>query len=346
VTRLLWASALACVAAALICLENRALAAPAPAQPPSGVDSRRVLLIVDQSDDPFANRVRAELLALGLDVVAVEPWRTGEAVDTLEGAARAAGAVAAVRTIASRKGVEIWMADQLTGRPLLRQLVVDENPAGPNQSLIALQTAELMRTSLLATAAPPRAPPPPVVEVPAPPPAPAEIGVEAGAGTLWSPGGTGAPIQLWVSVHRSLARLPPLLSLAIDFSAPARAATVSGPEGSSTVQTYRLAAALLARKEIAGSGLVLDGGLGVGGVRLAFEGTARAPLDSGTAKMLTVAGYARADAVFDAASWLRLGARGIVGASAHRASIQFAGNETATWGPLFVAALGVVEIYF
>jgi hypothetical protein len=180
----------------------------------------------------------------------------------------------------------------------------------------------------------------------APPPAPAEIGVEAGAGTLWSPGGTGAPVQLWLSVHRSLARLPPLLSLAIDFSAPARAATFSGPEGTSTVQTYLLAAALLVRKEISGAGLVLDGGVGVGGVRLAFEGTARAPLDSGTAKMMTVASYARADAVVEAARWLRLGARGIVGASAHRASIQFAGNETATWGPLFAAALGVVEICF
>src|SRR5262249_45221718 len=152
-----------------------------------------------------------------------------------------------------------------------------------NQSLIALQTAELMRTSLLAgPAPPPPPPPPPVVTAPPPPQVEAELGVEAGVGTLWSPGGTGAALPLWLSAHAPPAPVAPNLSLALDVSAPARATTVSGPEGSSTVRTYLLAVALLARKRLASAGLVLDGGVGLGGVRLSLEGTARAPLlDSG-----------------------------------------------------------------
>jgi len=40
----------------------------------------RVLIVIDESDDPFAERIRAEVSALGLEVVTVEPFRTGEPV--------------------------------------------------------------------------------------------------------------------------------------------------------------------------------------------------------------------------------------------------------------------------
>ena len=109
----------------------------------------RVLIVVDASDDPFAERIKAEVSALGLEVVAVEPWRTGESVESLDAAGRANQAAAAIRMIASRKGVEVWMANQPTGRSLLRQLVVDERAGAPNEGLVALQTAELLRTTLL-----------------------------------------------------------------------------------------------------------------------------------------------------------------------------------------------------
>ena len=119
----------------------------------------RVLIVIDASDDPFAERIRAEVSALGLEVVAVEPWRTGEAIESLDAAGRANQAAAAIRMVASRKGVEIWVANQPTGRSLLRQLIVDERAPAPNEGLVALQTAELLRTTLLSRSE--TAPPPP-----------------------------------------------------------------------------------------------------------------------------------------------------------------------------------------
>ena len=125
----------------------------------AAVDGRlRVLIVIDESDDPFAERIKAEVSALGLEVVSVEPWRTGEAVESLDAAGRANQAAAAIRMIASRKGVEVWMANQPTGRSLMRQLVVDERPV-PNEGLVALQTAELLRTTLLSRSdVPPKLP--------------------------------------------------------------------------------------------------------------------------------------------------------------------------------------------
>jgi hypothetical protein len=313
-------------------------------------DPVRVLLVVDQADDPFAKRLQAELPTVGLSVVTVEPWRTGEPVETLEGAARAQGAIAAIRTVTSRKGVEIWMADQVTGRPLLRQLVVDESPEGPNESLIALQTVELLRTSLLSRPAPPppRPPPPVVVVAPPPPPPPppsvAETGVTAGLGGLYSPGGAGTALQVWLSLHRTLGRLTRRAEVDIDLSAPARSAALSGPEGSTTVQTYLAGVALLGRMEIPSARLVLDGGAGVGAVLIALQGTTAAPLAAHTQAVLAGAGYLRADAVLEATRWLRIGARAVGGFASRKATVDFAGYEVGGWGRAFAAGLGIIEV--
>ena len=166
--------------------------------PPAVAQARlRVLLVVDQADDPFAERIRAELVALGLDVVSLEPWRTGEAIESLDAAGRSEGASAAIRMLATRKGVEVWMANQPTGRSLLRQLIVDESPTGPNLGLVALQTAELLRTSLLsipdpgpgkaARSQPDAAASPSVPVVTAAPREPAKWGVLAAFGAMFSP---------------------------------------------------------------------------------------------------------------------------------------------------------------
>jgi hypothetical protein len=313
----------------------------------------RVLLVVEQADDPFANRLRAELSSLGLTVLTLEPWRSGIRVETLEGAARAEGAAAAIRTVPSRKGVEIWMADQVTGRPLLRQMVVDESPGGPNQSLVALQTAELMRTSLLARPLPPPAAAPPVADIvaasPPPPPSPgaaaSEIGIGMGVGTLYSPGGVGTALQVWLTLHRLTGRHGRWRELALDLSAPARAATLAGPEGTSSVQTYLAAVALLARVEMP-AGLVFDGGVGAGAVVVVVEGRATTPLVERSDALVTAVGYARADLSLEATRWLRLGVRAVGGVAAERTSIRFAGNDAGAWGPFFGAGLGLVELYF
>jgi hypothetical protein len=316
--------------------------------------ARRVLLVIDQPDDPFAERIRAELKALGLEVLAVEPWRTGEAIDSLEAAARREQADAAIRMVASRKGVEVWMTAQTLGRPLLRQLVIDESPDGPNQGLVALQTVELLRTGLLSVhgAAPPDEPSgrpmagedaaAPAATLPAPsPPSLTQAGAQAAVGALFSPGGTGASLQLWLSIHRTLTGR---IGLALDLSLPLSAATASGPEGSARVGSWLVGAALFARFQAPEVGLRAALGGGAGLVRIAADGRANPPLVSRSEDVVSAAGYLRADGGFEATRWLSLGLRGVAGLSIDQVALRFGGNQAATWGRPFLAALVLADL--
>ena len=87
-------------------------------------DHRRVLLLVDSPGDPFMDRIRAEVVSLGLEGVVRAPQ------GSIEARARAEHAVAAIRILPSRNGVEVWMADAASGRSLLRQVIVDETREG------------------------------------------------------------------------------------------------------------------------------------------------------------------------------------------------------------------------
>ena len=192
--------------------------------PPTDPDSRRiVLLLTENPGDPFTARIKAEITSLGLDVIVRAPQ------GSIEASARAAHAVAAVRMLPSRKGIEVWMADATSGRSLLRQTIVDEDPGGPNQEVVALQTAELLRTSLFPHPPPesPKSEPPPaaplVVHLPPPPPPPpsGESGLRGSVGLLYGSGGATAAWQAALSYRYLWNRG---LGVALTFSAPICAA--------------------------------------------------------------------------------------------------------------------------
>jgi hypothetical protein len=316
---------------------------------------RRVLLIVDRADDPFAERIRAEVAGLGLTVVTLEPWRTHATLGPLETVARSQHAVAAIRMVPSRKGVEVWMADETSGRSLLRQLVVDESPGGPNQSLIALQTAELLRTSLLSR---PGAPAAPGAPKPTGPSAPAgealptlvagpeaaagtQLGLDAALGVLFAPRGGSAALQAWLSVRHPIA---PRWILALDLSAPLRAASLSGPEGSARVGAYLAGLTLAGRMSRVGSPLLVIAGIGLGVLDLRADGQTNAPLQATNASVVTGAIFARADASLEVVRWLRVGLRAVAGVTTSAIKLDFAGNDAGTWGQPFVGGLGLADL--
>jgi hypothetical protein len=318
--------------------------------------SVRVLLVVDQSDDAFAERVRAELVGLGLHVIVAEPWRTGEQIVALDVATRTAQAAAGIRMLPSRKGVEVWMADQPAGRSLLRQMIVDEH-SEPNQGLVALQTAELLRTALLssplvrktepAPAAPAPAAPtvsPPnevVVASPAAGAQAARAGVQAALGAMISPGGGDAALQTWLSLYRFVTDR---WALALDVSAPVRTASLTGPEGSARLGVYMVGAALVTAYDKRDSGTYASAGAGAGILRIEAAGTANAAFDSQVETAVTGILYARGDAGLVAADWLRFGLRGVVGGTVSKVNVRFAGNEAGSWGRPFLAGLAVAEL--
>jgi len=305
----------------------------------------RVLIVIDASDDPFAERIRAEVSALGLEVVAVEPWRTGEAIESLDAAGRANQAAAAIRMVASRKGVEIWVANQPTGRSLLRQLTVDERAPAPNEGLVALQTAELLRTTLLSrseTAPPPPRAVPAIKEEPPPaPPSPPNAGLQAGFGVLWSPSGGDEAYQLWMTIHRFLVRP---IGVALDVSAPVNPGTVSGPEGSATIGAWLAGATVFWRYERPTSGLYATVAAGAAMIRLDIRGSAGAAFVASSHTATVAAGYARADGGFAVNSWLRFGGRAVAGVVPSAVTLKFAGNEAAVWGRPFLAGLVLADV--
>jgi hypothetical protein len=147
--------------------------------------------------------------------------------------------LAAVRVLPSRKGVEVWMADATTGRTLTRQLVVDERAAGPDNTLVAMQTAELLRTGLFpkadSSATPPATPVATVQVVPAPPPRTDAWRLRNGLGALYSPGGVDTGMQDWLTMQRWWHHD---LGVALSASLPVLRGSISGPEGRSLIGPY------------------------------------------------------------------------------------------------------------
>jgi hypothetical protein len=302
-----------------------------------GRPALRVLLVVERANDPLMARIQAEVAALGLIVV------TSAAGGPLENSAREQRAVAAVRVLPTRKGVELWMADVTTGRTLTRQLIVDERPDGPDQTLVALQTAEILRTGLFPKAdkAAPASTAVPAVPVTAPlvasaaPTQPDETRVRAGIGGLYSPGGVDTALQAWLSVQR---RWRHGLGGALTLSGPIVRGSISGPEGHAQVGAYLAGVELCSSFLQDDSRWFLTGGLGGGIVNLRTEGSSNQPLQQTSASVFSGFGYARAEVGLKLSTWARLAILGAAGTTLAPVKIRFAGNQAGTWGSLLLAS--------
>jgi hypothetical protein len=309
-------------------------------EPAASAPRRRVLLLVDRTSDLFMGRIKAEIASLGLDVI-VHP-----AVGSLEADARAEHAVAAIRMLPSRKGVEVWMADETSGRSLLRQVIVDETPGGPDQNLIALQTAELLRTSFFprserpSTPVPP--PPPPIVLVASAPQPSGESIAQAGLGVLWSAGGASTSLQAWLSLQHRWGRH---LGVAIDLSAPITRGSLSGPEGTSEVGTILAGAEVLVRFPSEKDRVVFTTGLGAAFAAVIVTGhPGSKQLVGRSSSAYTGLAYLRLEADWKLTSWLGLGAMGVVGTTPGPVDLTFAGNAAGSWGTPVLGGLLLAEV--
>ena len=318
----------------------------AGAAPPAEQSRPRVLLIGKDVNDPLMRRLYAELSELDVTVI----MRSG--IDRLDTAAREEGAAAAVKVLPARNGVEVWMADATSGRSLLRQVIVDEAPGGPNYNVVALQTAELVRTSLLYRAEEqaerPAKPPQPPADKPPPPAAPAPhsragVGIQAGLGLLYSAGGAGAGLQLSVSALQPLSRL---LAVELDLSLPLSRGRLEGPEGSALVGAYSGGVALALRWLPEAEPWFASAALGGGVLRISTEGRPKPPLEGSEASTVAGLAYLRGCAGVELTPWLRVGVGVLAGLGLPRARIQFAGNRAGTWGAPLLGVSGLLEVPF
>jgi hypothetical protein len=333
------------------------VARPAHAEPqaqPPGSEAARVVVIVPAGDDSLARRIQAELGAIGFEVVQVPEGRAGAPGERapLEALARRMGAIAAVRFVPSRTGVEVWVVDRVTGKTSLREVSLPSTDDPRSVDVIAIRAVELLRASLIEIeAAQPRqgdVEPPPVVArvvertLPARKPAPPELarfGVEIGPAVTASLGGIGPALQTFVRLGYSF---DPGFSVGVLAFAPTFAPSLCAEAGCAAV--YPIVAGLDARFELGGGepGWQPGAGLSLLVVALRMAGDADAPYEDRSVTIASAAAALHGDLGYRFSSRVGVRASLFVGATAQRMEMSFAGERVGHWGrPLFAGSLAL-----
>ena len=303
----------------------------------------RIAVVHELSADMRAiGRLRDELATLGFEVVDVTLAPT-EGATALDDAARRVGAFAAVHVVPAKGGVEVWIADQTSGKTLFRELVVA--PGEPFDDVAALKAVELLRASLaeLGFSLKPREevrPPQPVTPTPPPtptPPEPARLFLELGPALAMSPGGVGATGHAFVGLRW---RMSTALGVGVFSAIPITSASISAAEGSADVRPwlFGLDGAVWFFDPSADWQVAAAGGIGL--AYLAIQGNPTPPL-MGRSDARTVAlPFARLSLDRRLGERFRIGLQALVGIAAPQPVIQFDEREVAYWGrPLVLSTL-------
>ena len=300
--------------------------------------------------DRFGLRLVAELESLGFVAVIVDPGAAPVSRAALEASARQAGAIAAIRAVPAARGVEVWIADRVTGKTVLR-MVGSEGGAPEPDPALALRAVDLLRASLLETSLPA----PVVGEVPAPPdlrarmalpppqapasPEASVLRVAVSFGAMGSPGGLG-PVGV---LDAGVAWMPSehfgaTLFAAIPLSRP----DVTGTPGSADFAAG-LGGVGARFLPSTGAGVwvpSIDVGLAI--VGLASKGSANPGFTSGSAFAVTEAPFLRLGLAFSPTPRFRLRADLLGAVLVQDASVQLASQPFATWGrPVGLFTVGV-----
>lgn len=314
-------------------------------------DRPKIAIVAPHPYDRLGLRLRDELTALGFDAVDVASADPSARLDAL---ARGAHAEAAVRIVPSSSGVEVWIADRVTGKTVFREVVSPQSPGRPApaasvvpEDLVALRTVELLRASFLEVHAqhPSRGEVPipsqvtalavlPSRPVEAPPSGTLRFGLDVGPALVLAPGGIGPAFALRAGVL-----VAPWKRFAIDGHAWI---PVSHPEIERSEGQARLSIAL-ASAGVRFAPVGMDGswswmiGLGVGMVRVGADGTGNGSFQGRYDTATAAWPHAKAGVSHRLWAGAHVGLDGAAGWALPRPIIRFAGQETAHLDPPVVS---------
>jgi hypothetical protein len=120
----------------------------------SAEEALRVVVIRGAKESTTSRRLEAELRSLGLVVISRASPGPGDTHALLEQAARREGAIAAVQVIAQGTIAELWIADRVTNKTVLREITIETQDRNRADDSIAVGVAELLRASLMEVNAP------------------------------------------------------------------------------------------------------------------------------------------------------------------------------------------------
>jgi hypothetical protein len=255
----------------------------------------RVVLIEDPAETTILPRLRAELGGLGLDVRTVAKNENEQLPRDLIESARQVGAVAAFRIIVEGDRADVWVADRVTGKVVLREML----PRGAqiDGRVVALRAVELLRASLMeldASRAAPQgelAPPPTLSETSRLLPDLERFSLTAQSTLLWSPGGCGPG----VGVAAAGAWRPTWLGVRLAGGSVLAPATLVRDEGRGEVTSRWLALDAVLQPRRTRMRFRPRGGLGLAGISTTFRGLAAYPRPTYERTVYTLAPIASFD---------------------------------------------------
>jgi hypothetical protein len=334
------------VARALAAAACLLVATPAAAQPDARSGATLVAIVTSEPDAPLTRRVRAELESLGVDVLVLKP--PAEATETrapLERAARGVGAAAAVRLVASSEGkVEVWVADRVTGKAVVREL--DASGTNASDAAVAVGTVELLRASLLElhAAEPPRgevAPTPALERLATSVPAPPRLGLAAGSGVELGVTGLGpsldARASLWV-------RLSPRVGLRVVGATTVVPAGRDEEAGEVELGSSWIGASGVYAFADTTSTWVPEVALGIAAAHVSTIGTARAPYVGSTADAWAAAPFASAGIGWAFVRGIRLRADATVYFAVPAIEVVVPRADRTAWGAPGITLAPAIEV--
>ncbi len=109
-----------------------------------------IVLVANHADATIIPLLHAELSNLGLNVLVVDRGDHELSPSELTEAARRNHAFAAFRILVAQGRVEVWLADRVTGKVLLREVLRTQSPQSEtSESTVVARAVELLRASLL-----------------------------------------------------------------------------------------------------------------------------------------------------------------------------------------------------
>ncbi|WAS91828.1 hypothetical protein [Nannocystis punicea] len=309
--------------------------------PAPGGASDRIAVVGDADDEAIVRQLRAELSALGFEVLAPEAPAEGDELwaDDL-------GAVAAIRVV-EHEALEIHIADRVAGKSVRHRVAIPQPHTEEDARIVAMRAIELLRASLrepqeapVVSPPPPRPSPPSTPSTPSPPrPAAPRFFIHLAPAVAGSPGGLGPSLHALLGLrwmpHRHL-------GLAIQALAPTVGTVASGPEGTARIHTALVLAGLHVSFVRSSARWQPDAGVGIGPAFLRMRGSAAPAYGDATEVVASAAFAARFGLAVAVHPRVRLRLDGHIGALVPRPLVRFAGRTVADWGrPFGIGALGV-----
>ena len=327
--------------AAIVCTTSLALAQNG---------STLVAIVTSEPNSRLTRRLRAELAGIGVDVVILKPPdETSTSRAPLDQAARNVGAIAAIRLVSSANNVEVWAADRVTGKAVVRALDAPSGGGAPSDAEVAVGAVELLRASLMELHAisPPHgdAPATDAVRALALPTRSVEgqpaLGLSVGGAAAFGAGTTSPSAGIDIGVWGGLTSHVGLRAVAELLLVPAHESTRSGSVDVDS-QLFSLGPVidLVDRNRI----FVPTIGAGITAAHVSVTGTAVTPFMSTRASTWTGAPYLYAGVAWSFARGLRLRADTTAGWALDALHVRANDVNAGRWGAPIISVAAGLEI--